>query len=325
MLRVYLGACVPRTLLQKVNCSARGVSLTMADDFNVQAQADFQRARFKAFMNRVWGALSGRPLTLLSYDEIKEKLHVGGPIYRGVKTVRVDQIAGSLNRYHEFDRVFLPMSDQLAARWTSVNRAFYQEISLPPVVLYKVGEVYFVVDGHHRVSVAREQGQIYIEAEVRECATRVNITPNIQPEDLEILENKVNFLERTSLDELIPDANIKLTIPDGFDRMLEHIAVHRYFMGLDLKRDISEEEAIKHWYDTVYLPIVKVIRDTDILKEFPDKTEGDLYLWVLDHQHYLEQEEGKPLQPPEEAARSFLVADVKKKRKTRSDKGKKRK
>ncbi len=297
----------------------------MSDEFNNQAQADFQRARFKAFMNRVWGALSGRPATLLSYDEIKEKLHVGGPIYRGVRTVRVDQIAGSLNRYHEFDRVFLPMSDQLAARWTSVNRAFYQEISLPPVVLYKVGQVYFVVDGHHRVSVAREQGQLYIEAEVRECATRVNITPNIRPEDLEILENKVNFLERTSLDELIPDANIKLTIPDGFDRMLEHIAVHRYFMGIDLKRDIPEEETIQHWYDTVYLPIVKVIRDTDILKAFPDKTEGDLYLWVLDHQHYLEQEEGKPLQPPEEAARSFLVTDVKKKRKPRSDKGKKRK
>ena len=298
----------------------------MSDQINEQAHADFQRARFKAFMNRVWGALSGQPSTLLSYDEIKEKLHIGGPIYRGVKTVRVDQIAGSLNRYQDFDRVFLPASDTLAQRWQSVNRAFYQEISLPPVVLYKVGQVYFVVDGHHRVSVTREQGQIYIEAEVRECATRVNITPNIRPEDLEILENKVNFLERTSLDDLIPDANIKLTIPDGFDRMLEHIAVHRYFMGLDLKRDIPEQEAIIHWYDTVYLPIVKVIRDTEILKDFPDKTEGDLYLWVLDHQHYLEQDEGIPLQPPEEAARNFLVDDVKRKaRKTRSDKGKKRK
>jgi hypothetical protein len=298
----------------------------MSDQINEQARADFQRARFKAFMNRVWGALSGQPSTLLSYDEIKEKLHVGGPIYRGVKTVRVDQIAGSLNRYQDFDRVFLPASDTLAQRWQSVNRAFYQEISLPPVVLYKVGQVYFVVDGHHRVSVAREQGQIYIEAEVRECATRVNITPNIRPEDLEILENKVNFLERTALDDLIPDANIKLTIPDGFDRMLEHIAVHRYFMGLDLKRDIPEQEAIIHWYDTVYLPIVKVIRDTEILRDFPDKTEGDLYLWVLDHQHYLEQEEGIPLQPPEEAARNFLSDDVKRKaRKTRSDKGKKRK
>jgi hypothetical protein len=296
----------------------------MSDNISEQARADFQRARFKAFLNRVWGALSGQPSTLLSYDDIKEKLHVGGPIYRGVKIVRVDQIAGSLNRYHEFDRVFLPISDNLAARWQSVNRAFYQDISLPPVVLYKVGEVYFVVDGHHRVSVAREQGQIFIEAEVRECATRVNITPNIRPEDLIILENKVNFLERTSLDTLIPEANIKLTIPDGFDRMLEHIAVHRYFMGLDLQRDISEEEAIRHWYDTVYLPIVKVIRDTEILKEFPHKTEGDLYLWVLDHQHYLQKEEGAPLQPPEQAARTFLVVDVRK-RKTRSDKGKKRK
>jgi len=283
----------------------------MQDQFTDQARSDFQRARFKAFMNRMWSTLSGQPTTLLSYDEIKEKLRIGGPIYRGVKTVHVDEIAGSLNRYHEFDRVFLPASDQLADRWQSVNRAFYEEISLPPAVLYKVGQVYFVVDGHHRVSVAREQGQIYIEAEVRECSTRVNITADIKPEDLIILESKVQFLERTSLDSLKPDAQIRLTIPDGFDRMLEHIAVHRYFMGLDWKRDISEEEAILHWYDNVYMPVINVIRDTDILKEFPTKTEGDLYLWVLDHQRYL-VEEGEPLQTPEDAARTFLGDERKK-------------
>ena len=291
----------------------------MSDPFSDQARTDFQRARFKAFMNRVWATLSGKPTTLLSYDEVKEKLHIGGPIYRGVKTVPVEQIAGSLNRYHEFDRVFLPGSDKLADRWQRVNRAFYEEISLPPVVLYKVGEVYFVVDGHHRVSVAREQGQIDIEAEVRECATRVNLTPNLRLEDLEILGNKVHFLERTSLDALRPDANIETTIPDGFDRMLEHIAVHCYFMGIDLKRDISEQEAIVHWYDTVYLPVINVIREMDILKEFPGKTEGDLYLWVQDHQRYL-AEEGEALQPPEEAARAFVDEGVKKPaRKTRSD------
>src|SRR6187549_1199769 len=297
----------------------------MSDSISEQARADFQQARFQAFVNRLWGTLSGQPTTLLSYDDIKEKLHIGGPIYRGVQTVLVDHIAGSLNRYHEFDRAFLPASDKLADRWQSVNRAFYQEISLPPVVLYKVGQVYFVVDGHHRVSVAREQGQLYIEAEVRECATRVNITPEIKPEDLEILENKVHFLERTSIDDLKPEANIKLTIPDGFDRMLEHIAVHRYFMGLDLKRDIPEEEAITHWYDTVYMPIIRVIRETGILSEFPNKTEGDLYLWVLDHQRYL-VEEGENLLPPTEAALTFQDAVKNKKaRKPRSDKGKKRK
>ena len=284
----------------------------MSDPISEQARADFQQARLKAFMNRVWATLSGQPTTLLSYDKIKEKLHIGGPIYRGVQTVHVDQIAGSLNRYHEFDRAFLPANDQLAERWQSINRAFYQEISLPPVVLYKVGQVYFVVDGHHRVSVARKQGQIFIDAEVRECATRVDITPNIKPEDLIILETKVQFLERTSLDSLKPDADIELTIPDGFDRMLEHIAVHHYFMGIDWKRDISEQEAVVHWYDNVYMPIINVIRDTEIIKEFPGKTEGDLYLWVLDHQHYLESEEGLPLQPPEDAARTFFKDNSKK-------------
>jgi hypothetical protein len=278
----------------------------MSDELNARVRSDYSRARLKAFMNGVWAALSGKPNRLISYDDVKEKLHIGGPLYRGMHTVRVEQIAGSLNRYHAFDRAFLPTQDDTAARWQNVNRAFYEDISLPPVVLYKVGQVYFVVDGHHRVSVAREQGQEFIDAEVRECATRVNITPDLRPEDLEILGDKVNFLERSALDHLRPEANIKLTIPDGFDRMLEHIAVHRYFMGLDLKRDISEKEAVEHWYDTVYLPIVIVIRSSGILEEFPGKTEGDLYLWVLDHQHYLARQEGQPLQPPEDAARGFI-------------------
>src|SRR5512135_1658292 len=278
----------------------------MPDELTQRVRTDFSRARFKAFLNRVRSVLSGSPTTLLSYDEVKSALHIGGPIYRGVKTVRVEQIVGSLNRYHQFDRAFLPVEDRIGSRWQSVDRAFYQEISLPPVVLYKVGQVYFVVDGHHRVSVAREQGQEFIEADVRECASRVNITPDLKPEDLTILSEKVDFLERTHVDDLRPDSRIRLTVPDGFDRMLQHIAVHRYFMGLDLKRDVSDKEAITHWYDTVYMPIVRVIRESKILKDFPGKTEGDLYLWVLDHQSYLVEEEGQTLQPPEDAARGFV-------------------
>ncbi len=281
----------------------------MSNELTSRVRADFGKARFKSFVNQVLSVLSGQPTKLLSYDEVKEKLRIGGPIYRGVKTIRVDQIAGSLNRYHEFDRAFLPKDDQLASRWQKVDRAFYQEVYLPPVVLYKVGDVYFVVDGHHRVSVAREQGQEFIEAEIRECATRVNITPNIRTEDLEILGAKVNFLERTALDNIRPQADIKLTIPDGFERMLEHIAVHRYFMGLDYLRDISEHEAVSHWYDTVYMPIIEVIRKSGILKNFPDKTEGDMYMWTLDHQHYLSEERGEPLRPPHEAARKFVKKD----------------
>jgi hypothetical protein len=281
----------------------------MNDDLTRRAESDFGRARRKAFLNRIRSLISGTPTELLSYDEVKASLHLGGPIFRGVRTVRVAEIAGSMNRYHQFDRAFLPIQAHTASRWQNIDLAFYKDIGLPPVVLYKVGQVYFVVDGHHRVSVAREQGQEFIEAEVRECSTKVNITPDLKPEDLIILGEKVQFLERTHLDELRPKSRVRLTIAGGFDRMIEHIAVHRYFMGLDLKRDISDAEAVKDWYDTVYLPIVRVIRQSRILRDFPGKTEGDLYLWVLDHQRYVVEQEGQSLKPPEEAAREFVDTD----------------
>jgi hypothetical protein len=280
----------------------------MSDDLTHRAESDFGRARFKSFLNRISSVISGRPTRLLSYDEVRTSLRIGGPIYRGIQTVAVAQIVGSLNRYHQFDRAFLPTENQIAPRWVSVDRAFYKDVSLPPVLLYKVGQVYFVVDGHHRVSVAREQGQQFIDAEVRECATKVNITPDLKPEDLVILGEKVQFLERTRLDQLRPDSRVRLTISGGFERMLKHIAVHRYFMGLDQKRDISDEAAVRDWYDTVYLPIVEVIRDSHILDEFPGRTEADLYLWVLDHQQQLAQEAGQALDKPEDAARDFLEA-----------------
>jgi hypothetical protein len=278
----------------------------MLDRLTRQTESDFSRARLKGFLNRIRSMVSGKPRELLSYDEVRTSLHIGGPIYRGVETVRVADIVGSLNRYHDFDRAFLPVREDIAARWQNIDLAYYRNIGLPPVLLYKVGQIYFVVDGHHRVSVAREQGQESIDAEVRECTTKVNITPDLKPEDLVILGEKVDFLERTRLDDLRPRSRVRLTIIGGFDRMTEHIAVHRYFMGLDLKRDISDEEAVTHWYDTVYLPIVKIIRQSRILREFPGKTEGDLYLWVLDHQQYLSQAEGQALQTPEDAARNFI-------------------
>ncbi|HEY5984289.1 MAG TPA: DUF4032 domain-containing protein [Anaerolineales bacterium] len=278
----------------------------MPDELTERINADFSRARLKAFLNRIRSLVSGTPTRLLSYEEVKSSLHVGGPIYRGIQAVPLKQIVGSLNRYGEFDRAFKPVVDHVAERWQNVDSAFYKAISLPPVLLYKVGEIYFVVDGHHRVSVAREQGQQDIDAEVRECSTKVNITPDLRPEDLSILGEKVHFLERTRLDRLRPQSRVRLTIAGGFDRILEHIAVHAYFMGLDLKRDVSEEEAVIDWYDNVYMPIVEVIRSSKVLQEFPGRKEADLYLWVLDHQQYLAAAEGQPLGAPEAAARDYL-------------------
>ena len=273
-----------------------------------RSSADFRRARRQAFFNRVRQVLSGRRERLLPFDEVREKLHLGGPVYRGLQTVRLDQIVGSVNRYLDFDHLFLPTQSHTGDRWVRVNRAWYEEIDLPPVMLYKVGDVYFVVDGNHRVSVARDRGQEFIEAEVREVESRVPVTADIQPDDLELLGERVDFLERTQLDRLFPETAIRPTVLGGYERLLEHIAVHRYFMGIDQSRPITEEEAVRHWYETLYLPVVDVVRQAEIMEELPGRTETDFYLWTMDHLHFLKSQESGAPADPGEAAQGLIAA-----------------
>lgn len=268
--------------------------------------ADFAAARTKSFFRSVLAWLTGQPNTLMRFEDVREKLRIGGPIYRGMHTVHLDHIVGTVDRYADFDRAFLPTQDFTAFRWRRVNRAWFEDVSLPPIQLYKVGEVYFVVDGNHRVSVARERGQEFIEAEVRECAVKVPVTPDLHPDDLEVLGEQVEFLERSGLDRVVPGVLLRTTVLGGYDRILEHIAVHRFFMGIDWQRDIGDEEAVAHWYHHVYLPIVEVIRHSDILKNFPGRTETDLYLWALDHRHYLVERLQARLDEPARLAEEFV-------------------
>lgn len=285
----------------------------MWDTNQIRSQADFTVARTKALFRDILSFLRGSPNRLLDFNEVSQKLRIGGPIYRGVQTVTLSKIIGSVQRYQDFDRAFLPAQTHTADRWTRVNRAWYEDVSLPPVLLYKVGDAYFVVDGHHRVSVAREQGAEFIDAEVRECQVKVPVTPDLQPDDLEVLGAKAEFLLRTNLDQIRPEAVLDVTVLGGYERMLEHIAVHRYFMGNDFKRDIPEAEAVGHWYDTVYVPVVEVIRNGKLLQAFPNRTEADFYLWVMDHRHYLVEHGKADLVNPGQAAKEF-VKNVKKKK-----------
>ena len=269
-----------------------------------QARTDFDIARRKAFWNEIASFLSGRPNKLLSWDEVRDKLGLRGQVYRGMRAVPVDKIIGSVGRYRDFDRVFLPTQVRTAERWRSIARAHYDDVSLPPVKLYKIGDVYFVLDGNHRVSVAREQGIEFVDAEVIEVQTGVPVTAELNADDLEIKGEYAHFLDHTRLDELRPDQDIEFTIGGGYERLLKHIAVHRHFMGLEQQRFIPEDEAVCDWYDYLYLPLARIIRDRGILADFPGRTEADLYLWIMDHQHYLREQFGSGVKV-EQAAEHF--------------------
>jgi hypothetical protein len=267
------------------------------DYFRTQAEIDFESARLHAFVREAASLVAHRPNELLSFDAVRRSLPMLGSSYLGVRTVPIAQIIGSAtHRYNDFDRAFLPAQVRTRSRWTRIDAARLAGENLPPVQLYKLGELYFVRDGHHRVSVARQKGEEFVDAEVIEVRTRVPLTADqkeLNGDELEAIGEYSNFLEQTQLDRLRPDADIHFSRPGGYARLLEHIIVHRYFMGLDFVRDVTWEEAVGDWYDYIYMPIVWIIRERQILKDFPQRTEADLYLWIMDHHHYL-QERGEP-------------------------------
>jgi hypothetical protein len=273
---------------------------------SVRAASAFQRARGKAFLRKVLSAVQGVSNRLMPYDEVRAKVKAGMPNYRGLTAVPLDKIVGSVNRYRDFDRAFLPTQTHTRDRWRRIGEAYYSDINLPPVTLYKVGEVYFVVDGNHRVSVARQLGRDFIDAEIMECRVRVPITPDMDPGDIEVIGERAAFLEETQLDELRPGGAIALTIPGGYHLLREHVAYHRYVQSQEWEREFTVEEAAAQWFDQVYRPVVDVIRRSGILREFPGRTEGDLYLWIIEHQYYLRQHVGHDVST-QAAAYSFAT------------------
>lgn len=267
---------------------------------------DFRRTRRQAAMEQVMARLTGRSADLLSYEEVRKKLKAKDRGKQELKDIPLDAIIGSVGRYGDFTRSFLPRQDSDEERWARVKTVVTGLGGLLPIEVYQVGDAYFVLDGNHRVSVARELGAPTIQAYVTEIRTKVPLSPDTQPDDLILKAEYADFLEHTYLDELRPEADLSVTAPGQYQVLEEHIEVHRYFMGLEQKQEIPYEKAVGHWYDEVYLPVVQAIRYRGILRDFPGRTETDLYLWVSEHRADLGQELGWEIEP--EAAAADLAA-----------------
>ncbi|MFL7890663.1 MAG: hypothetical protein ACK2UM_07505 [Anaerolineales bacterium] len=253
------------------------------------AQDDFERAYRKGFWRKLSSWLTGARNELLPFDAVRERIPIHGQHYLGLRQVPVEQIVGSLGRYRDFDRAFLPRQARTRSRWVSIDSAHYEDIVLPPVDLFKIGEIYFVRDGNHRVSVARERGQEFVDAYVVEIEVPVPLTADMDLNDLQLKAEYANFIEKTHLDQIRPQARIELTLLGEYERLLEHINVHRWFLGEGRGNEVPFEEAVASWYDTVYLPMVTLINDHDLLEDFPNRSEADLYLWIIEYEWFLRE------------------------------------
>lgn len=254
-----------------------------------KAVNDFHEARRKAELQNLINRLRGESNELLSYEAVRMAMKAVEGNQKKLREIPLDAIVGSVGKYSDFTRDFLPRRDTDQDRWASVMEKAISMEGLPPIEVYQIGDAYFVQDGNHRVSVAKQLDASHIQAYVTEVRTRITLPPDLTPDELIIVAEKHNFFEHTKLDQLRPEANLEVTIPGQYPILEEHISVHQYFMGIDEGREIKFEEAVTHWYDHVYLPVIEIIRKQEILNNFPNRTETDLYLWISRHRADLEK------------------------------------
>ena len=241
------------------------------------AQSDFNRARRRAALRKLSNRLRGQPgdvTTLLPFEEVVDALGRTGERRIGLETIPLETIVGSVDRADEFDRDFRPRSNRVRARWQRINEAQRKGKGMPPIEVLRVGGLNFVVDGHHRVSVARHLGLDVIEAYVTEVTTRVDPQRELVLADLPAKSHERLFLERVPLTRE-ERARISFSDPEiGYAELAEAVEAwgFRLIQGLGEPRD--RREVAEAWFRDEFVPVVESLREADLIG---GGTEADAY------------------------------------------------
>ena len=172
-----------------------------AEDRRARVLEDFDQARKEAALKEILAGLRGKKTGLLSFDEIQDRFSADPSASESVQTIPLDAVRGSVGRYNDFNADFLPTNAHDRERWAGVKLAMESNVDLPPIQVYRIGEIYFVIDGNHRVSIAKHRGDTEIRAKVTEIPARVDLSREDSVEDVILKAALNNFLEVTRLDE----------------------------------------------------------------------------------------------------------------------------
>ena len=252
----------------------------------VDAQHDFLRARRGATLSRLAARLRGEPDDvgqILPYEEVVEALGFVSQRSAGSTVVALDAIVGTVDRGREFDRRFRPTSGRMRSRWEQIAAAMRRGESMPPVDLRRIGEIYFVSDGHHRISVARALGRTDIDAFVTEVVTRVGAERTITHAELPFKSHERVFFERVPL----PDhsrGEIVLTDPWGYAKLAEGVEAWGFRTSQDRGEPINRRDTAFLWLENEYRPVVEMLREADLIGE---QTETEAYMRVSGERYRL--------------------------------------
>lgn len=266
------------------------------------AVRDFKRARREAAIRRVLTTLRGETDDLLDYEAISKEIATDESVDRGLKEIDLDKIVGSVGRYQDFTKTFLPKHNSDQDRWAGVMSRITDMKGMPPIELYQIGDAYFVKDGNHRVSVARQLGNKTISAYVTEVKTKAKVSAEMPADQIILNARLARFIETTGLDE----SDFTMTIAGHYNVLLRQI--DREWQQLQQTDPaVSYQKAVTHWHDTSYLPVLHALRDLGTMRRFPNRTAADIYILITEKREQLEEALGWRLDP--EASITSIIGE----------------
>jgi hypothetical protein len=253
------------------------------------AQDDFQRARRRQVMSQLARRLSrdARDVDIiLPFEEVVDALGRVEERYIGLQTIELDSILGTVDRgvHGGFDRQFRPTTARVRARWERIANAARRGESLPPISVYRIGDVHFVRDGHHRVSVARALGRDVIDAYVVEVVTRIGAERSLVMGDLPLKSHERHFYERAPLPTRARD-RISLTDPWRYGLLAEMVEAWGFRAMQDRAEFIDRRTAARLWFDEDYVPIADMVGDAGMIEA--GETETEAYMRIVGQRYHL--------------------------------------
>ncbi|WP_279107041.1 chromosome partitioning protein ParB [Gordonia paraffinivorans] len=244
------------------------------------AENDFARLRRQAERARLAQWFTRQPAdinAILPFDEVCAALGVTGKTVLGLQVVEVSSIVGSVDRTKDFDRYFRPTSSRVRERWQRLAAAQRRGESMPPVQLYRIGSMHFVIDGHHRVSIAIARGYRTIDAYVTEIHTRISPEGINAPSDLILKDHRRLFLSRVPLEGSQADA-IRLSDPFDYAELAENVEAWGFRLSQEIGEFLSRTEVARRWFGEEFLPVVRMARRAGIRDDI--ESDAELYLWL---------------------------------------------
>lgn len=250
------------------------------------AQSDFLRARRDRSLSRLAGRMRRDPgdvNVILPFEEVVAALGRTGERSLGLKVIALDSIVGTVDRTADFDRRFRPTSARVRGRWERIAQAMRRGESMPPISVFRIGDLHFVRDGHHRVSVARALGRSDIDAYVTEVSTSVPLASGMRVGDLPVKGHERLFRERVPL-EPAAAARLRLSDPWAYGKLAEGVEAWGFRLGQDRGDLLSRREIARLWLADEYEPVVAMLDEAGMIGS---GTETDAYMRVAEERYRL--------------------------------------